>query len=69
MRVVITGAAGFTGRKLTAVLIRQGQLMGAGEAPAPISELLLADHVDFDAPSTGTGSITDIIDAYLKDAA
>ena len=57
MRVVITGAAGFIGRKLTAALIRQGQLMGAGEAPAPISELVLADHVDFDAPSTGTGNI------------
>ncbi|QDO96145.1 NAD-dependent epimerase/dehydratase family protein [Ferrovibrio terrae] len=57
MRVVITGAAGFIGRKLTAALIRQGQLMGPGEAPAPISELVLADHVDFAAPSTGTGSI------------
>lgn len=57
MRVVITGAAGFIGRKLTTALIRQGQLTGAGEAPAPISELVLADQVDFIAPSTGTGSI------------
>lgn len=57
MRVIITGAAGFIGRKLTAAIIRQGQLMGPTQAPAPISELLLADHVDFDAPSTGTGTI------------
>jgi len=57
MRVVITGAAGFIGRKLTMALIKQGQLVGAGEAPAPISELVLADHVDYDAPSTGTGGI------------
>lgn len=57
MRVVITGAAGFIGRKLTMALIRQGQLMGPEQTPAPISELVLADHVDFDAPSTGRGSI------------
>jgi nucleoside-diphosphate-sugar epimerase len=57
MRVVITGAAGFIGRNLTAAVIRQGQLMGPAQAPAPISELVLADQVDFDAPSTGTGSI------------
>lgn len=57
MRVVITGAAGFIGRTLTMALIKQGQLVGTGEAPAPISELVLADHVDFAAPSTGTGSV------------
>ncbi|MBS4045332.1 MAG: NAD-dependent epimerase/dehydratase family protein [Alphaproteobacteria bacterium] len=57
MRVIITGAAGFIGRKLTAAIIRQGQLMGPGHAHAPISELVLADHVDFTAPSTGTGSV------------
>lgn len=56
MRVVITGAAGFIGRNLTAAVIRQGQLMGPAQTPAPISELLLADHIDFDAPSTGPGS-------------
>lgn len=57
MRVVITGAAGFIGRTLTAALIRQGQLIGPGQAPAPISNLVLADHIDFAAPSTDTGSI------------
>lgn len=57
MRVVITGAAGFIGRTLTAAIIRRGQLIGTGQAPAPISELVLADQVDFDAPSAGTGSI------------
>lgn len=57
MRVVITGAAGFIGWKLTAAVIRQGQLMGPAQAPAPISELVLADQMDFAAPSTGTGSI------------
>jgi nucleoside-diphosphate-sugar epimerase len=56
MRVVITGAAGFIGRTLTAALIKQGQLMGPGQAPAPISDLVLADHVDFAAPSTGQDS-------------
>lgn len=57
MRVVITGAAGFIGRKLTTAIIHQGQLMGPAQAPAPISELALVDHIDFDAPSTGTGNI------------
>jgi nucleoside-diphosphate-sugar epimerase len=53
MRVVITGAAGFIGRKLTAALIGQRHLMAPGQVPAPISELVLADHVAFDTPSTG----------------
>lgn len=57
MRVVVTGAAGFIGRHLTTALIRQGQLIGPAGNPAPISELLLADHVDFDAPPTGSGNI------------
>lgn len=57
MRVVVTGAAGFIGRHLTTALIRQGQLTGPAGNPAPISELLLADHVDFDAPATGSGNI------------
>ncbi|PJI42075.1 NAD-dependent epimerase/dehydratase family protein [Ferrovibrio sp.] len=61
MRVVITGAAGFIGRKLTAALLRQGQLMqaatGSAQHPAPISELVLADQMDFAAPSTRTGNI------------
>lgn len=57
MRVVITGAAGFIGRTLTTAIHRQGQLMGPGQVSVPISDLVLADHVDFDAPATGTGSI------------
>jgi D-erythronate 2-dehydrogenase len=70
MRVVITGAAGFIGRQLTSALIRQGQVMEHGEVLAPISELLLADHVAFDAPSIGTGSIAiRSLTGDLRDAA
>lgn len=67
MRVVITGAAGFIGRKLTSALIGQRQLMAPGQAPTPISELVLADHVEFDTPSTGGLPIRKVI-GDLRDA-
>ena len=43
MRVVITGAAGFLGRKLTRKLIEKGSLAGPGEEQFPITEMVLFD--------------------------
>lgn len=51
MRVVITGAAGFLGRKLAARLIETGTLAGADDAPKAITELVLFDVVAAAAPA------------------
>ena len=43
MKVVITGGAGFLGKKLARRLLQQGEIAGADGQPGPISELLLFD--------------------------
>ncbi|MGI3170714.1 NAD-dependent epimerase/dehydratase family protein [Pseudooceanicola sp. C21-150M6] len=43
MRVMITGAAGFLGRRLTHELIARGHLAGADGTPRAISRLVLTD--------------------------
>lgn len=52
MRVVVTGAAGFIGRELTAALIKQGQLADSAQDFLPISELVLVDRSPFDSPAS-----------------
>jgi len=53
MRVVITGAAGFLGRKLAARLVEKGVLAGPDHAPRPITELALFDVVEGTPPKGG----------------
>jgi len=43
MRILITGGAGFLGRKLAWELLRRGALSVNGAAPRPITELILFD--------------------------
>lgn len=46
MRVIITGAAGFLGRKLAARLLEKGTLAGADGSPRTIDELVLFDVIE-----------------------
>lgn len=46
MRVIITGAAGFLGRKLAARLLEKGTLAGPGGSPKAITELVLFDVIE-----------------------
>ncbi|ACR30933.1 D-erythronate dehydrogenase [Burkholderia glumae] len=43
MKVLITGGAGFLGRRLATRLLARGELAGPGGRPEPIDELLLLD--------------------------
>lgn len=51
MRVMITGAAGFLGRRLSKAVIEQGALVSRTQEKAPITELCLVDVVDVRPPS------------------
>ena len=51
MKVVITGGAGFLGKKLARRILQQGTIAGASGAPERVSELLLFDV----AKATGPG--------------
>ncbi len=46
MKVLITGGAGFLGRRLAAQLLARGELAGPNGAPERIDELLLLDVVE-----------------------
>ncbi|MHB8770260.1 MAG: D-erythronate dehydrogenase [Syntrophales bacterium] len=69
MRVVITGAAGFLGQRLTKKLIEKGSLAGPGERQLPITEMVLFDVIEPPSPAAGeiaietlTGDIRQIED-------
>ncbi len=49
-RVLVTGAAGFLGRRLTRALIERGELADASGASHPLTELTLTDIAPLDAP-------------------
>ena len=64
MKVVITGAAGFLGRKLTQALLEGGTLAGPGEAAERIDKLVLFDSIappatDDPRVETRTGDVAD----------
>jgi nucleoside-diphosphate-sugar epimerase len=50
MKVVITGGAGFLGKKLARRILQQGTLMDAGGEPRTVNELLLFDVGKADGP-------------------
>lgn len=54
MRVIITGAAGFIGRQLTAALLARGHLTDSSGQQRPVTELILADQVAAPSPIAGS---------------
>ena len=65
MRVIITGGAGFLGRKLARALLERGTLAGPDGAPAPVSELVLFDNV----PPDDLGGRAKAVTGDIGDAA
>ncbi|TBR20778.1 MAG: NAD-dependent epimerase/dehydratase family protein, partial [Reyranella sp.] len=50
MKVVITGGAGFLGKKLARRILQQGEIAGASGQPQKVSELLLFDVAKAEGP-------------------
>ena len=64
MRVIITGGAGFIGRKLAKAILDRGTLAGADGAQTPVSGLVLFDNVQPDDFGGRAEAVTgDIADA------
>ena len=51
MRVLVTGAAGFLGRRLARALLSRGRLAGQDGMPRAISDLVLVDRTPLDVPT------------------
>ena len=71
MKIVITGGAGFLGKRLARRLLERGTLMGANGEPEPIERLVLFDvaaAVGFDDPRV-LGVAGDITDRAVVEAA
>lgn len=58
MKVVITGGAGFLGRKLAAEVLRRGRLMNAAGQPETVEELVLFDAVEPASPIPGDNRVS-----------
>ena len=65
MRVIITGGAGFLGRKLARAILERGTLAGPDGAPAPVSRLVLFDNV----PPDDLGGRAEAVTGDIGDAA
>lgn len=58
MKVVITGAAGFLGRKLAGAILDRGRLTGADGREQEVEELVLFDHVEPASPRPGDNRVS-----------
>ena len=58
MKVVITGGAGFLGKKLARRLLQYGEIAGPGGRPERISELLLFDVGQASGPGLDDPRVT-----------
>lgn len=69
--VLVTGAGGFLGRRLTRALLRAGRLQpSGGGAPQPITRLCLMDRVTVAMPDAAAGTCpVDTIAADIADPA
>lgn len=71
-RVMITGAAGFLGRRLTDAILKKGALKGTGGRERQVSKLYLVDIVDAPLPRSADIEIEsvkgDLGDARFVDA-
>lgn len=65
MRVIITGGAGFLGRKLARAILERGALAGADGVPVPVSRLVLFDNV----PTDDFGGRAEAVTGDIGDAA
>ncbi|MCG8511731.1 MAG: SDR family oxidoreductase [Rhodospirillales bacterium] len=68
MRVIITGAAGFLGKKLADKLIETGTLAGANGAQQAVTELVLFDVVEGPKPDGGNIAV-EVLTGDMSDAA
>lgn len=57
MRVLVTGAEGYLGRKLVRALLDRGELVGPGGRLEPISSMLLTDMAPAPSAAQGDGRI------------
>ena len=69
MRVIITGAAGFLGRRLTHALIARGALTGPSGRAEPITDLLLSDLGPVPLPAAPAGMTVRVLQGDLADPA
>ena len=58
MKVVITGAAGFLGRKLAGAILDRGRLTGADGTEQEVDQLVLFDHVEPVSPRPGDNRVS-----------
>ncbi|MEZ5667774.1 MAG: NAD-dependent epimerase/dehydratase family protein [Alphaproteobacteria bacterium] len=68
MKIVVTGAAGFLGRRLTKALLARDTLVGREGKPQAVSQLILADTVAYPGPEAVDGRVK-VVTADITDRA